>query len=432
MGLTQWLALQAGFGRAEAEAIATGNQRVDSGDIQFIELLGAYACPGKDPESSSAIQMHHFPSATKVPASPAERAVVAGGEAAMRDVNAMAKLPADKASYALYKLGEAIHTLQDSWAHQGTPDIPQPLAGVLACDPGLAWASPAARGGWNSHKADLTWPWPADIQAMASASYQALIRYPRIAGVVRVAKPWDELRPMVDAFAAADTKAKKRKWFVEHGIQDVSFLAGTSVPDGPQPFDDVWKGNRLPLLATTQSAQHHVDPGLLDFFNRFFVQWVASDDFRATAARFGGQDDAGPASAVKGTARGRAAETAELAARLAVWRVRDHGSVADLAHALRPFNGRQLATLDAVGRKPGAYAHYPTPALAFLPILPKTIEASPLVPFLIIALPPTPAGNARAFAAVRFQHLPYDGVQVLAEQRQGRWRLVSIGAVVEH
>ena len=42
-GLTQWLALKAGFTQQEADALATGDQRVDSGDMQFIELAPAYA-----------------------------------------------------------------------------------------------------------------------------------------------------------------------------------------------------------------------------------------------------------------------------------------------------------------------------------------------------------------------------------------------------
>ena len=37
-GLTQWLALQAGFDEFAARTIATGDQRVDSGDMQFLDL----------------------------------------------------------------------------------------------------------------------------------------------------------------------------------------------------------------------------------------------------------------------------------------------------------------------------------------------------------------------------------------------------------
>src|SRR5438309_7178666 len=47
-GLTQWLAMQAGFGSEAAQIIATGDQRVESGDMQFVELVLIYACVGKD------------------------------------------------------------------------------------------------------------------------------------------------------------------------------------------------------------------------------------------------------------------------------------------------------------------------------------------------------------------------------------------------
>ena len=42
--------MQAGFTQQQAEALATGTQRVDSGDMQFIEVVMTYACIGKDEE----------------------------------------------------------------------------------------------------------------------------------------------------------------------------------------------------------------------------------------------------------------------------------------------------------------------------------------------------------------------------------------------
>ena len=47
-GLTDWLALQAGFDPLEAQTIATGDQRVDSGDMQFIDLVAMYSCLGQN------------------------------------------------------------------------------------------------------------------------------------------------------------------------------------------------------------------------------------------------------------------------------------------------------------------------------------------------------------------------------------------------
>src|SRR5437660_12401469 len=82
-GLTKWLALQAGFTLQQAEALATGDQRVDSGDMQFIELAATYACVGKDNESASEVARHHYPFPGRLPAPPEQRAVPAGGNPAL-------------------------------------------------------------------------------------------------------------------------------------------------------------------------------------------------------------------------------------------------------------------------------------------------------------------------------------------------------------
>ena len=84
---------------------------------------------------------------------------------------------------------------------------------------------------------------------------------------------------------------------------DVSFLEGISLRDGAQRFDLKWPGRKLPPLAAPQSRQHAVDADLLDFFNRFFAQWVSTKDFEALGSSFGGSSKA------------------ELVARLRVWRL---------------------------------------------------------------------------------------------------------------
>ena len=75
-GLTKWLALQAGFTLQQAEAIATGDQRVDTGDMQYEELLTVYACLDKNETSSKDAGRHHFPAPTKVPNPPDRRMVI--------------------------------------------------------------------------------------------------------------------------------------------------------------------------------------------------------------------------------------------------------------------------------------------------------------------------------------------------------------------
>src|ERR1700712_857644 len=51
-GLTRWLALRAGFTPSQADAIATGDQRVDAGLVESTQLDLEYACAGRFPAVS--------------------------------------------------------------------------------------------------------------------------------------------------------------------------------------------------------------------------------------------------------------------------------------------------------------------------------------------------------------------------------------------
>jgi hypothetical protein len=429
-GLTQWLAEQAGFDRQQAETIATGDQRVDSGDMQFIELGLAHACSGHDDESSRHSQRMHFPSAGRVPAAPDERAVAAGGDAAKQPAIDMTKVSPGQAVFLLIKLGEALHTLQDSWSHQGISDVPNFPGGAIKCDATRVWAHPKARGGWNSHKADITMFWPADTQAMAKATYDIVTRFPQISGISRSAKDWSAIAPRLDSFIKASTKTEKKRWFVAQGITDVSFLQGISLPDGAEPFELEWPRRKLPLLTTSQSNQHRIAPELRDFYSRFFAQWVSTDRLDALAS-----DVVAPIGPADRRAHGMlspAMDKVQLAGLLKIWRLRDHGSVAELAHMPQRLAPKQLATIDALAKKPKAYASYAMPAQAFFPLLAKGPDVSPLLPFLIGEAPASPQGNSRAIAIAKFRHAPYDTVGAVAEKIDGRWRIISIISTVEH
>jgi hypothetical protein len=430
-GLTQWLALQAGFDEEAAKTIAVGNQRVDSGDMQYVGPVLAYACVAKDDLRSRLAGEHHYPSAGTVPGAPLTRAVVPDGDAAKRAALAVIKIPAGQANYMLFKLGEALHILQDSWSHQGVPGIPQPAEGVFTCDSTRAWGHPAARGGWNSHKADLTTYWRADTVAMAKATYQILTQYPMLSETTRTARNWDDIRPLLDGFIAASTKTEKKRWFVSHGIGDVSFLEGISLRDGAQSFELKWNGRKLPPLATPQSRQHAVDADLLDFFNRFFAQWVSTSDFGTLASAFGPDFGSGNAKSPGGSVP--PVSKAELVARLKAWRLRDHGRVAEIAHSAQALTEQQRSLLDAIGKERKAYATYDSPSAAFFPLLPRAEDdVSPLVPFFV-STAVAPDGKApRAVAVVKFRHVPYDTVGVIAEKIGGRWRVMSIVSVVDH
>ena len=285
-GLTKWLALKAGFTTQEADAFATGDQRVDSGDMQYMDLVAAYGCLFRNQESATQAQRHHYPSAGTLPGLPEQRVVVAGSEAAKRLALEIAKVTSTQAGYMLFRFAEGLHAMQDSWSHQGTSDVPRAPEAAIACDPTLVWAHPVARGGWNSHKADLTREWPADTLAMANATYDLMLQYPSIGSVKRTAKPWSEIQASLDGFIRASTKTEKKKWFLAQGIADVSFLEGISLPDGAEVFDSTWLAHKLPKLTTLQSTQHHTDAALLDLYSRFFTQWASTDDFDAMATTF--------------------------------------------------------------------------------------------------------------------------------------------------
>src|ERR1700753_702027 len=74
-GLTNWLALQAGFEPEQAQIIATFDQRIDSGDMPFMDIVGLYSCLAKDEISARRAGEHHFPSEGRIPG-PAETRVV--------------------------------------------------------------------------------------------------------------------------------------------------------------------------------------------------------------------------------------------------------------------------------------------------------------------------------------------------------------------
>jgi hypothetical protein len=416
-GLTHWLALKAGFDAREAGTIATGDQRVDSGDMPFIEPMLVYGCGGSDATGARNAGANHYPSTASVPAPAAARAVVAGGPAARAGVAVMEKIKPAQAGFMLHKLGEALHPLQDSWSHQGVPDVPPVAQTQFACDATRVWAHPAARGGWNSHKADLTHYWPADVVAMARATYDVLVHFPVPPGSTRTAVAWQKLRPALDGFIKAATKEDKAKWFAAQGIDDVSFLEGVTLRDGAGAFEAEWPGRRFPPVPTDQSRQPHVDDDLLDFYHGFFAQWVAGKDFARVAAQFGAPR----------------VNQADLAARLKTWRLRDHGRVAAIAHTLHPLTPAQRAAVDAAARAPAALALYEAPYDAYFPILPRTgtREVSPLLPFFVRTIAPAGA-TARAIAIVKFRHLPYDLLAVVAEKRGDRWGVTAIVPTVDH
>jgi len=425
-GLTQWLALHAGYTPAQAQAIAIGDNRVDSGDMQYVNPLFNYACVGADDNRAKVVSQLDYPTAGAVPGAPQQRSVVAGSDAAYYAVREVMKAPVAQSGLRLYLLGEALHILQDSWSHQGLPDTPQIVDGAFVCDPDRGWAHPRARGGWDSHKADHTRDWPADTLAMAKATYDVLVSYPPIMEATRSPKTWDQIRGAVDGFVKAATKTEKKAWLVAHGIADASFLGDTTLKDGSERFDARWSERKLPALRSMQSRQHGVDAEILDFYSRFFADWMSSDDLDRVASAYG--VGSGKPS---GSSSFAPMDKRELAARLKLWRIRDHGVAAELAHVPGRLTPKQLGAVASLGKGADVYVRYKSPADAFFPLVPFGNDPSPLLPFLV-AESKTIGDRARMVATAKLRHAPYDLVAVVAEKIDGQWRVAAIEAAVDH
>lgn len=415
-GLTQWLARQAGFSAQQSDAIAQGNQRADSGIMDSVALVLEYACLARSPGMAKIAQSYHFASVTAVPAPPEQRQIVANSDAARRKLDAVMIAAKTKADSHLLKLGEALHLLQDSWVYQGVSDQPVFHAPAVQCDAALAWTIPKARGGWNNHKGDVASQWPDDTEAMAAATYQHLIAYPALADGPRTARAWPEVRKQLDGFLQAGTKAAQRRWFMAHGIDNVAFLQGTSLPDGADfpSLAPLAMERALPPMHNDSTAQYSARQDVKDFFDVFFARWLMS-----------AQPESALGKAVPGAQR-------DLAARLKLWRLQDHGAAAALAHAPNTLSPAQLQKVDSLVRKPGAYVIYKKLADAFFPLLEDTPKPTPLLPFIIHALPASEQGNERTIAIAKLRHLPYDELGVIAEKTDGKWRAIDLVSIVSH
>jgi hypothetical protein len=425
-GLTYWLALQAGFEPIQAQIIATGDERVDSGDMPYIDLVGMYACLHRDEISAQRAGEHHYPAAGKIPGAPETRGVMPNSSEARKAALAAIEAGSGQAQFRLSQLGEGLHVLQDSWANQGVPTVPQLGDVPSICDSRLAWGHPETRGGPASHRADLTMYWPADTVAMAQTTYDILKQYPSISGAQRNARNWDEIRPELDGFIKAPTKTEKARWFAAHGMNDVSFLEGISLPDGSETFQQHWPGRKLPPLSTEDSRQHAIDAQLLDFYNRFFARWLSAEDFTAVVAEFSKVPDSG------GRIAGAVMPAEELESRLKLWRLRDHGRIAELALLREPLSAEERASIDAFAKQPDAYARYEPLSSAYYPLLPAGgKDVSPLLPFFIGMVSPN-SGHPRAIAVTKFRHAPYNIVAIISENINGQWRVTSIVSTVDH
>lgn len=214
-GLTYWLARQAGFSPEDARQIAGADQSMDQGKSAPAPWAVVHILIGNDVTDSNLVRKHHFPSGTVEPAKPEDRAVVPGSPSATFEARNAVNNSTDGRSKEeqLWDLGASLHPLQDSWSHQGIPDIP--FRPIYELRPQLSYGHPCLRGGWYSHDADLTYLHVPDTVAMADSVYSYLTDYLSHHPDLRVHRPadWNNLKPRVTEFANAASKRAKEAWF---------------------------------------------------------------------------------------------------------------------------------------------------------------------------------------------------------------------------
>ncbi|PYX80094.1 MAG: hypothetical protein DMG70_25120, partial [Acidobacteria bacterium] len=183
-------AVKAGFSVDEEEIIASGAQ--------------------DEPGASRLVQHNHFPSYAPVPDRHLARSGTPGDDSATRWTRMELATAAKGAPHAiaLFRFGNSLHPLEDSWSHAGVPDI------AITCDHSLAWGHPKKRGGVLSHDADITYKHIPDTEQTAQRVYEKiyLLEYHKLMGGGSQPASWASLQPAVYQFAEAATKSGKLAW----------------------------------------------------------------------------------------------------------------------------------------------------------------------------------------------------------------------------
>jgi hypothetical protein len=218
-GLTEFLALLAGFSREEAIAIAEAAVAPDRDRRNPIDTGITLLFPGfyekwGELASARSLRKWHFP-LTCNKRNSKTCAVVESSDAA-REVylEGIAELN-------LAKFGEGLHVLQDSYSHQGSPTwtYRAPELGVLAC-----FGHPDTRGGAWSTRADRPDRYPDVAFRAAGATFRALMDWQRANGnwtPNQVAAGWEAFsraRPEIEEWIRLPSKGDREEWLAQRGI----------------------------------------------------------------------------------------------------------------------------------------------------------------------------------------------------------------------
>ena len=437
-GLTKWLALKAGFDPDEAERISVGTQEPDEGLFLAAPFtVAAYTCLGREEGASKTIQQFHFPSYGHVPGTPQERTVFPGeykvangGNELVRAQLALAKGVGNRPVYerarALEQFGLSLHPLEDSWSHQGEPDIPS------LCSKRLSWGHPEKRGGCWSHDADVTFLNPKDVIETAHNVYLFMVDYLKIyrpSGASR-AVPWTQLEAKVLEFAEARTKQEKQRWFEREApgvFVNYDFLGGTSLAQGGlNRTGDSWAQlpERLLTVAQVQPAAPRSPRRVLD---TFLDLWIVKRDIDGAMqlvdvpsitrlwaeAKHGNSPN--PAMWVKTV--------------LGMWLLEDHGFANTLGHGMPNRKGFEQLSAASTNKESSRLIKAEKLAEAIFTPGPSLPE-----PYLAVLTPRsddsmTPP-NSRYTALFQFRHAPHDALMVAVGESGDHWAVVALDWVV--
>lgn len=475
-GLTKWLAVNAGFTDKEADEVAWGNWDVDlDKNKAAINLMVSQVMLGTKAEAASAserILEHHFPAVGKVGTEPPKRPVSPANSFAVKRIELARK------SGDLSRFGQALHALQDSWSHQGEPDVP--IRPVFEIRRPYAWSHPRSRGGWYRHRADITFMNDGDAMEMAERTHTELRRLCQDADSCRSRSyaDWSEISQAVNGFVTAKTIKEKKKWFQNtkpFGKVDVSYRGKNGrfnselrfVDDTSIPYDDIRLNKPPPyarqdgMTATSmelsaerpgvlihrastegsrpdtwwQSSNKGCDRSFEQFVARFLGIWLRREPLNLDNV-FEYIDQEGISEQINAWARDEAERLGLepekprvenwIRVFLRMWLVRDHGAVEVFAHGF-PF-GRGYASLEdqLVTRTE------PQPPLALLPEVTPDATIGIRSPnrrfdvFQLAEAAPVTL-NGACGAVFRFsERLDEDAVILVAHRRGSSWRFVRL------
>lgn len=421
-GLTHWLGMQAGFDYEQAREIASGDQSIDDEWDTAPVWLGIKVIFANSKESSQTLSDNHFPTTGHIPDDPPNRPVEKDSVAAQKGIDRELNIPYRmKPSRALRDFGRALHAFQDSWSHQGQPDVP--LRPVYSIKPQYAWSHPELRGGWASHDADLTAKHPRDALDMAHQTLIKLCLYHmrNFTGGNNEQCNWWALKYEVEKFVEATSKKAKYEWFLFHkmnnsdAIRSIDFtsLSGSNIGLGDVSLDVV-PSIKVDMASVT----------LKEFIDAFLYKWIVEGDI-STAAKLVSARGLAEQFTLLGFPDSKE-EFSKYSRRwsegfLALWLSDDHSDANRLHHGMDPEIGYNLSDDRNASNK--NRMHFGS--------LIEAIEWKGGERYEI--LPMSTADNLflnPSYAVVfRFIHAPRDAVVVVIQRAGRQWEIIRLLSV---